>query len=404
MRVLVANKFWYRRGGLERVMLDEIGWLEGAGHEVAHFSTAHPSNQPSPWERYFVPYLELGADGGLGRRDKLAAAVRMFRNTDAALRFTTLVDEFDPDVVHVHGIHRQLSPSILDVAHARNIPVVQTLHDYHHVCPADVLLTGDGAICEPRECKTVWYGAAVAHRCVRGSLAASALSAAETGYQRVRGVYERCVRGFISPSAFLAQLMKAGKWDVPCDVVPNAVPARGPRSLDSGDYVLYAGRLAAEKGVPVLLQAARRAEMPVVVAGEGPLEAELRSEYPEVSFLGRLAGAEVEKLIDGARACAVPSVWYENAPLSVLEPMAAGVPVVASAIGGIPELVEDGVSGLLVPPGDVNGLAGALVRLREDSGLGRRLGESAARRVAGHFSPERHLQLLLDTYEKAIAR
>lgn len=400
MRVLVANKFWYRRGGLERVMFDEISWLEQAGHQVAHFSTTHPANDASPWSEYFVPYVELGVEGGLGVREKLVAAARMFSNHDARKRFSQLIADFRPDIIHVHGIHRQISPSILEAAHRGGVPVVQTLHDYHHICPADVLLWRGETVCEPRRCGRLCYGAAVRGRCVRKSLAASALSAAETSFQRLRRVYERSVARFISPSAFLACEMTSGGWDVPCDVVPNAVPVAG--EWRGGDYVLFAGRLSREKGVSTFLAAAERAGVRAIVVGEGPLEAELRGRFSAAEFLGRVDGETVQSLIEGSLACVVASTWYENAPMSVLEPMAAGAPVVASAIGGIPELIEDGVSGLLVRSGDKQDLAMALARLREDRFLARSLGLAARERIAKHFSPEQHLCGLLQTYEAAM--
>lgn len=400
MRVVVANKFWYRRGGLERVMFDEVAWLGESGHEVAHFSTAHPANDPSPWGEFFVPYVELGVGGGLGTREKLVAAARMFSNGDARRRFSRLLSEFRPDVVHVHGIHRQISPSILEAAHRSGVPVVQTLHDYHHICPADVLLWRGETVCEPRRCGSLCYGAAVRGRCVRGSLAASALSAAETSFQRMRRVYGRAVVRFISPSVFLADAMAAGGWGVPCDVVPNAVPVAG--EWRGGDYVLFAGRLSHEKGVSTLLEAAGRAGVRAIVAGEGPLEVELRARFGRTEFLGRVDGETVQRLIEGSLACAVPSTCYENAPMSVLEPMASGAPVVASAIGGIPELIEDGESGLLVRPGDVEDLARALARLRDDRSLARRLGLAARESVSAHFSPEQHVRSLLQTYEAAM--
>ena len=141
MRILVANKFWYRRGGLERVMFDELSWLADAGHEVAHFSTAHPDNDPSPWSEYFAAYLELGSHSRLPVRERALAAGRIFHNGAAAGSFARLLDVFRPDVVHLHGIHRQISPSILSETRRRRLPVVQTLHDYHHVCPADCCST-----------------------------------------------------------------------------------------------------------------------------------------------------------------------------------------------------------------------------------------------------------------------
>ena len=122
MRIRVANEFWYRRGGLERVVFDEIAWPEAAGHETAHFSTRHPENDPSPWSDYFVPYLELGAHGSLTPRERASAAGRMFWNREAARRFACLLRAFRPNIVHVHGIHRQLSPSILAEARRAAVP------------------------------------------------------------------------------------------------------------------------------------------------------------------------------------------------------------------------------------------------------------------------------------------
>ena len=149
MRILMANKFWYRRGGQERVVFDEIAWLGRAGHDVAHFSAQHPENEDSPWSGYFAPYLEIGVDSTLSGRERLLAARLMFWNAEAARRFARLLRAFRPDVVHVHGIHRQISPSILVEAKKAGVPVVQTLHDCHPICPADVLLLGDAVACLP---------------------------------------------------------------------------------------------------------------------------------------------------------------------------------------------------------------------------------------------------------------
>lgn len=408
MRVLVANKFWYRRGGLERVMFDEISWLEAAGHEVAHFSTTHPENDASEWSEHFAPYLELGGAGGLSAPEKALAAVRMFGNADAARRFDRLVEEFRPDIVHAHGIHRQLSPSILVAAKRRGVPVVQTLHDYHHICPADTLLYAGTEPCVPRRCGVLWYGACVGGRCVRGSLGASALSAMETSWQRVRRVYERCVSRFVSPSAFLARQVEGGGWTLPIDIVHNAVPAgavpSGAPTPARRSGLCIIGRLSPEKGVDVALEAARQAGIRLTVAGEGPLGEALRAQYPEFDFVGRLDGDEVASLLARSLGVVVPSVCMENAPMSVLEAMAAGCAVVASAIGGIPEQVTDGLDGLLVAPGDVSGLAAAMTRVVEEPGLAEKLGAAARQTVAARFSPGTHLEGLLASYRAAGAR
>jgi len=382
-------------------MFDEIALLEEAGHHVAHFSTSHPENVSSPWEHYFVPYLELGGTGDLSKGQRARAAIRVFANREATKRFRNLLNEFRPEVIHVHGIHRQLSPSILFVAKRKAIPVVQTLHDYHHVCPCDVLLKSGIEPCQPKACGKYWYGPAVANRCVRRKLSVSALSAAETGFQRIRRTYERCISRFISPSRFLVRQMREGGWrETPIDIVPNAVRAEcEPRRPEN--FVLYCGRLSVEKGIPVLLEAARRAGVELRVAGDGPLSGELR-ETPTTRILGRVDDFELKSQMSRARAVVVPSVCFENAPMSVLEAMAAGVPVIASRIGGIPELIEDEVEGVLVSPGDVAALTNAIVRLARDEELAARMGQAGRLRVEAEFSPQKHLERLLSTYSRGL--
>ena len=389
------------------MMFDELAELERRGYATAHFSTSHPDNRESPWEQYFAPYLELGGDQPLGVTGKLLATARMFRNGAAASAMGRLLAEFRPELVHIHGIHRQLSPSVLEPVMSAGIPVVQTLHDFHHVCPADTLLRSGTTPCMPPECAAGHYSPAVSNRCMKDSAARSALSAAETWYQRNRRVYEKAVTRFLAPSRFMAEVMRSDGWEVPIDVVPNAVGlTTGEPPVDSGDdlepYALYAGRLSHEKGVAVALEAAEHVGVRVVVAGEGPLEIELRERFGRAEFLGRVDPQRVSELLRSARAAVVPSLGLENASMSVLEAMAAGVPVCASRIGGIPEQVEDGATGFLSDPGSVAQMAESLATLFADAELAVRMGEAGQRRVESEFSPARHFDLLIQAYESAM--
>ncbi|MGB4592311.1 MAG: glycosyltransferase family 4 protein [Coriobacteriia bacterium] len=402
MRVLMASKFWYLRGGLERVMFDEIALLEAAGHEVVHFSTSHPLNDASPWADAFAPYLEIGAGARIGAADKARAVARMFRNRPAARAFGRLLDATRPDVVHVHGIHRQLSPSILLAAARRSIPVVHTLHDYHLVCPADVMLRGGATTCIPRACGTVNCVPAIRNRCTRGSLGASAIAAAELSFQRITRAYERSVTRFISPSRFVRDLMIDGGWTrTPIDVLAPGVPLPERVERTPGEYLLYAGRLSPEKGLGVFLEAARAIGAAVIVAGDGPLAEELRRDHPEVQFTGHVGRDQISRLLGNATASVVPSISLENTPLGVLEAMASGVPVVASGVGGIPELIDDGVEGLLVPPGDAGALSASLTRILGDRALAASIGEAGRSRIERDFAPERHRAGLLEVYARA---
>jgi glycosyltransferase involved in cell wall biosynthesis len=402
LRVLVVNKFWYQRGGLERVMFDEVSWLESAGHLIAHFSTKHPLNEPSAWSDYFTPYLELGEGGNLSAAQKLRAVGWMLYNREAVSRFTRLLIDFRPDVVHVHGIHRQLSSSLLVAASQRRIPVIQTMHDYHAFCCADVLLRGNGALCEPALCSLSRPWASIRHRCVRGSLALSGLASGESFCRNVLLRSTRLMARLVSPSRFLAgQLQRAGLHTPPVDVIPNAVPLQPVSNPGSG--LLFTGRLAPEKGLAVLLEAAHQTGIPLVIAGDGPLMSQVRSQSSAgVSLLGRVPPQRVSELLAASAAVVVPSIWYENAPLSVLEAMACGTPVVASDIGGIPEIVRSGVDGLLVPPGSADALAAAIRTLIADPDKADEMGSAARDRVAKEFSPVRHVESLVRTYELAL--
>jgi len=401
MRVLFVNKFWYRRGGQERVVFDEIAWLEAAGHEIAHFSTLHPRNEPSPWSTHFVPSLEWSEQAGLSFTKKAAAAARMFHNAEAARRFSSLLREFRPDVVHVHGIHRQLSPSVLDVARSSKVPVVHSLHDCHLVCPNDILMYRGERICDPRRCGTLWFGPCVRGRCVRKSLPTSVVFAAETAWARARQAYRRGVTRFVCPSRFMREQMAAAKWRVPIDVIPNALVAEPPRA-DAGVGFAIIGRVSYEKGIEVALKAARLAQVELTIAGDGPLRAALQAQYPGSTFTGHLGSEALADLVRRSRAIVVPSLCFENAPMSVLEAMAAGVPVIASRLGGIPEQVEHEADGLLVAPGDVLQLADAMRSLEDDALLARRLGAHARQTLIHRFSPDAHVDALEKTYRACI--
>jgi len=385
-------------------MFDEIAWLEAAGHEVAHFSATHPENDASPWADYFVPYLEIGIQSELRLRDKATAAGRMFWSFETGRRFARLLRDFRPDIVHVHGIHRQLSPSILHQAREARVPVVQSLHDYHPICPADDLLLAGARACEPPRCGPVNVLPCALYHCVQHSRPKSSLSALEFLWRRWIVRYETLVDAFISPSRYLQRTVEAGGYRRrPIHVLPNAIPIPAAAAGRSSSAFVYAGRLSREKGLPTLLRAVELAHVPLLVAGDGPLRESLASSAPPgVEFLGRLDGASVDGLLARARAAVVPSEWAENAPMAVLEPMAQGRPVIASRMGGIPEQVRDGREGLLVPAGKPADLAAALRVLADDEALADRLGAAARERAVTLFAPQTHLDGLVRIYNDVL--
>ena len=405
-RVLMVNKFLYEKGGAELYMYRLAGLLEGLGSELRYFGMRHPSNLPSDTERYYVSQVDFEHPDTL--RERMRAAGRAVYSTQARSQLGDLLAA-EPrfDVAHLHNVYHQLSPSLLAPLRAAAVPVVMTVHDYKLVCPV-YTLTSHGQMCE--RCVGGHFHNAVRLRCNRGSLAGSALVASETWLHRRLRLWERGIDLFVTPSSYLRdKLIEGGYPPERVVAIPNFVdPDEFSAGSEPGEHMLYLGRLSHEKGVETLIEAAAGTRLRILIAGDGPerarLEALASSLRAPVEFLGHTGGAALRDLIAGARAIVVPSRWPENCPLVVLEAMASARALVASSVGGIPELARDGQEALLVPPGDVAMLRAALTQLDDDPELAASLGRAGRARAEQCYSPSRHLDAVLRIYERARAR
>ncbi|MBK1717892.1 glycosyltransferase family 4 protein [Thiocystis violacea] len=397
MKVLQANKFFFRNGGSEAVMFQEKAFLLKTGIEVIDFSMRDPRNSPSDYSDDFVSYQSY--EGATGAGARIRSALKLIHSPEAVRNIGRLIDRTRPDIVHAHNIYHQLTPSIIGAAKRRGIPVVLTLHDYKPVCPVYTRLR-QGQVCS--DCLGGRFSNVVRHRCADGSLGKSALLYAEAWFQRLIGSYEQVDR-LIAPSAFMHRSVTAHRFaPSQVEVIHNGIDCDAPPEASEDDgYALYLGRLSHEKGIETLLasHAGIADEVDLAIAGTGPLEEDIRARYPKARFLGHLTGDALRETIRRASLIVVPSEWLENCPMSVLEAMALGKPVVASDIGGIPELVLDGETGLLFQPGDRVALRDALTRLMRDPDLRHRQGLAARRRVEEHFSLKRHNSALLRLYQ-----
>ncbi|GGM09492.1 MULTISPECIES: glycosyltransferase [Micromonospora] len=409
MRVLHVNKFLYRRGGAEGYLLDVAELQRAAGDEVAYFGMTHPENDaPTPYARHFPPLVEL-EPAPRGLRPRTAAAARMIWSGASRRGLARVLDEFRPDVVHLHNIYHQLSPSVLAAARVARVPCVMTLHDYKLACPSYQMLDR-GAVCDA--CVTGGPLRAARRRCKDGSLGASSLLAVESWLHRATRAYGP-VQAFVSPSRFLADVMRrAGVFPDRMHVVRHFVDvAQTEVKSTAGGSVVFAGRLSAEKGVDVLIDALAQLppEVHLDVAGDGPARDALtdlagRRAPGRVRFHGRLDKARLHELIRSAAVAAVPSRWNENQPMAVLEAFACGVPVVTTDLGGLPELVTPGTDGEVVPADDPGALAAALHRTLADPHRAHRLGLAGRARVEREFSPRAHLERLREVYATATRR
>ncbi len=399
MRILQVNKFHYPRGGADKYYLALGKALVEHGEEVAYFSMEHPKNEKSPWSRYFVSRLSFNEGGFF---DKLRAPGRVLYSLEAKRKFRQLLSDFRPQIVHLHNIYHQLSPSILGVAKKAGLPVIMHVHDYKLICPNYKLFTA-GRPCEA--CRGGHYQECFRRRCYRSSSRSLLATIEMYLHHRFLKIYEKNIDLLIAPSAFMKEKLVEFGWPAEkITVVLNphdsSLPVLPKAPLNSG-YLLYFGRLSGEKGGPLLIKAAAAAGESLKIAGSGPEEELWRSLADQaggdVEFLGTLAGSDLAAAIAGAKVVVIPSIWYENMPLSALEALAAGKPVIASRIGGLPEIINDGDNGLLFTAGDAADLERQIKRFNS---LNQEALSIAAKASSERFAPEKNLAAVMEIYRR----
>lgn len=399
--VLLVNNYHYRRGGAEVVYLQQSDLLQANGWKVAHFAMAHPKNLPSPWSGDFARTIEFGSE--LSTAAKLVNAGKIIYSREAYEKVGRIVERSGARLLHAHNIYHHLSPSVLKLAGDRGIPAVMTLHDFKLLCPSYTMMYG-GKVCE--DCKDGHISRAATRRCLKGSLALSSLIFVESSVHRALGLYRKNIARFISPSRFLID--KFVEWGWPRDRfahIPNFIDASAFKPAGKvGQRFVYVGRLSHEKGIQSLIRATARARVALDVVGTGPDDATLRELAKEVDadvrFLGFQQGDALWRVIGDARAVVLPSEWYENAPISLLEAFALGKPVIGARIGGIPEMIEEDRNGKLFASGNVEALAERLSELaRASDATLLSMGMRSREMVESRFSAASHLRALTSLYK-----
>lgn len=408
MRILLINKFYYLSGGAERYLFEWEKILRSRGHEVMVFSMHHPRNRPCREERFFVNQVRFAT--GLSRAERLRAGLHSIWSIEARRKMRALLNsEGAPDVAHLHSFMFQLTPSILGPLRERGVPIVQTCHEYAHVCVNQRLYNHRAnEICEA--CRSRGRLSPLWTRCIKGSFAASAAGVVAGLCDTFVGRSAAHINRFLTPSAFMrGKMIEAGLPRSRIFHVPNFVDASAIRPSDSaGGYILFLGRLVPHKGIMTFLKAAER--LPHVscrIAGDGPLDKQVRAMISyrngdNIKSLGFCEGPALWEAIRKSRAVVVPSEWYENGPLAVLESMAAARPVIATRIAGIPEMVEDGREGILYEPRCDESLAEAMALLWNEPDRAQGMGRQGRRKVEAHYNPDVHYANVMKHIEEVI--
>lgn len=400
MKILLANKFYYPRGGdcIYTISLEKL--LKKMGHNVAVFSMEHPSNLPSSYSDYFPSHIDFNKRS---LRSLISLLVRPFGSSEVRDNFNRLIDDFKPDLVHLNNIHSQLSPILSLICHRRRIPVIWTLHDYKLVCPAYLLLNNSKP-CE--SClKNRW--SVVKKRCIKNNLFASLVAYWEA---RIWNLSMLCkvTDCFISPSNFLkSKMVTAGADPEKLVVMHNFVDISNKYkgTQPQKEYYCYVGRLSVEKGLNSLISVASKLpDYKLKIIGTGPLEEELISgnRMPNVEYMGFRTGAELNSVLSNSRFLIIPSEVYENNPLIVIEALTLGVPVLGSDMGGIPELISPGINGLLFEAGNQADMHDKIVYLWQNEGNFNR--ESIAEEAWKAYNSNSYYSRLIQLYDNVIGK
>lgn len=395
--ILNISQSYYVRGGSDRyfMVLEEL--LRREGHQVIPYAARFDKNEPTEWSKYFPPSVDFD-------RPRLKDLWRFVYSSPARRNLRQLLTVERPDIAHLHIYYGHLTASVLKPLRAAGVPIVQTLHDFKLVCPVYSLLSG-GKICEACRGKHFWK--ATTRRCNRGSFARSLLSSIETYVSHALGAANSIDR-FISVSNF--QRDKYIELGVPAEkitTVHNFADTDGVVAADTpGDYLLYFGRIEQLKGIFTILKAARQIpHVRLLIVGSGDAEQEAKDlaagwGLRNVEFLGFRQGDELRSLVRNSIATLIPSEGYDNCPMTVLESMALGRPVLGTRIGGIPELIDHQQDGFLVLPGDADSLADRMNWFDQHRDEALEMGAVARAKMEDRFSRELHYDKLLDVYRQ----
>ncbi len=403
MRIIEVNKYHYERGGADKYYLNISSELKKAGHEVANFSMIHPQNIECSWSKYWPKRVSFNEN--LGFKNKVNIIFRVLYSYPVKKKFKKLVDDFKPEIIHIHNIYHHLSPSILSVAKKKKIPVVMHLHDYKLICPNHTLFV-KGEVCE--RCWGHKYINCVKNKCLKNSFWGSLLATFEMWlHHKVLKIYEKNVNLFIAPSQFMKKIsVQFGQKENQIQVIYNPYSSdllNSEINSEVGDYILFFGRLSEEKGLHTLINAISATKEKLIMVGQGPEYEGLQKRADElnakVDFVGLKKGNELISLISKAKAVVIPSIWYENMPLSLLEAMSLEKAVIVSNIGGLPELIEDRVNGFLVKANDFRDLARVINSL--DNYDLKEMGKRAKQKVQ-ELSPEKNTQEVLNSFIKIL--
>lgn len=404
MKVLNINNNHHIRGGADRVYFNTFKLLEKYGIEVIHFSSIHPLNDESEFSDYFVRNIDFRKSS---LTQKVIGTKDYIYNHRASKSLEYLISKHSPDIAHLHLFYGGLSGSILKVLKENHIPTVMSIHDYRLLCPANAFLDSKNVICE--KCINKSYYQCTLNRCLDGNLFYSAILSLEAYSRKYMINPLNYIDHFIFVSKFSQwkHIQFDDRYENKSSHLYNFNPEEySPSNSIKGKYFLYFGRLSKEKGIGTLIAAAIKSNIELKIVGSGPLQSDVEAyskKHPKIEYLGHKDSKELHTVLGNASFIIVPSEWYENNPMTIIEAYSHNKPVIGANIGGIPEILVENQTGYLFESRNVEDLTTKILIAQNISDEGyKQLSKNAGEFSRNNFSAEVHYRKLLDIYKKLI--
>lgn len=401
MKILMVNKFLYPKGGAESYMLNLAEELKRNGHEVEYFGMYDEKNTVGNSLGLYTKNMDFHSNGA----ERLLYPFKILYSFEAKRKIGRVIDSFKPDIVHMNNINFQLTPSMVSAVKKRGIPLVQTVHDYQMICPNHLLYN----FSENKPCERCVNGSKLncfKYKCIHQSRIKSLLGTLEAWLYKLLETY-KAVDLYICPSRFLENKLKksAGFYNEKTFMLHNFINVNETTKSQPApkeSYIVFIGRFSEEKGVELLVQTAQLlSDVNFTAVGSGPCDNMLKN-IKNIHLTGFLTGDKLTEVTKNAKALIVPSICYENCPLSILEAHALGVPVITMNSGGMAELAEDGVTGTLANEPTAKSVADAVKRLICDEKKYNKIKENCEKRKKEILSSEKYCEILEDIYKTLI--
>ena len=405
MKILLVNNQHFIMGGAHKVYFNTGDLLESMGHEVAYFSTLSHENKQTSYSKFFVNTINPRKASFF---KKIKISFNYLYNKEVKSNLIDLINEFKPDIAHIHLFYGVLSISVLNVLKTKKIPIVHTVHDYRFLCPVNTFLDNKGNICE--KCKNGKFYNSLLKKCSDNNFFQSFIIMLEGYYWRFFNNPLNLIDKFIFVSKFIENkhINFNKKYSDKAEQLYNFSPEVIDKktSCTEEEYYLFFGRLSNEKGIETLIDAFIDCKLNLIIAGSGELADYVENfadKYQNIKYVGFKSGLELNNLIKMALYVVVPSEWYENNPMTIIEAYKHKTPVIGARIGGIPEIIIQGVTGFLFNTKDTNDLVSA-IKLAENSKNNNysEICSNAFNFANKNFNSELHYKKLIKIYNNVI--